>query len=649
MQQQTQPRVAERRDADPVTTDEIVRVTTVGEALPLSYPQQQLWFLQRYEPAMTAYNQPCAFRLTGELDAVALERAFRAVVRRHAVLRTRFHEQDGVPLQIVVSGVDFTLARDDLSGLEAGEREAALQRSIDAVAQHVFDLQAPPHLIARLIRLGHGEHVLVVCLHHIVSDAQSNRIIVTDLAEAYREALRYGDDATLADPRLQYGDFAVWQRRRVADGGIRRELAFWNEHLGPYVPALALPTDHPRPATQTFRGGVEHFALDDDLAATLHAFCRAQRCSPFVPLFAAWQVLLARYSGQTDFAVGVPSSGRHHDELQDVVGFFVTTLPFRVRLAPDLTLGELCQRLRGEALAALNHADVPLEPLLESRKPERDPAGNPLFQVMFGLQFRGEDDRFRLDEVLAEFVDLGQTTTKFDLSLDINIDGGHGGAALEFNADLFERQTIRRLVGYYRQVVKCLLETPGRKVGEIVLLDDDERQRLDAWGVNARCYPNPEPVHRLIERQAAATPQAPALVFGAQVLTYAELNARANRLAHELIARGVGPETRVGIAMERSPELVVGLLAIVKAGGAYVPLDPEHPRERLADMIGDSGLALVLTQQRLREGLPATEALTVVEVEGLDVSDRSTTDPAVALHGEHLAYVIYTSGSTGTP
>jgi len=572
-------------------------------------------------------------------------------------LRTRFFERNGVPHQSVLPSVPFSIRREDLSELAAPEQDERLARSIQNIAQHVFDLGAPPLLVARLIKLAENSYVLVVCLHHIVSDAWSNRIIESDLSEAYRQALGQNEDAQLPSLPVQYGDYVRQQQKRVASGEIDKELTYWNEHLGDDVPPLEITTDRVYPKQQEFRGAAKRFVLDSSLASSLKTFCHQNRFTPFVPLFAAWQVVLARYCGQQDFAIGVPSSGRQQEDFQEVVGFFITTLPFRVRVNPAMTLGDVCQQAKKDAVGSLNYADMPLEVLLEQRKVKRDPVRQPLFQVMFGLQFRSDEEQLQLDDVSVELIDLPQTSAKFELSLDIFIEQEQVVGALEFNSDLFDDQTIQRLIGYYQKVLRILLEKPETQLTTIELPDNAEKALLLDWGSRAATDSPVEPIHHLIERQAAATPEATALVFEDQSLNYTELNTRANQLAHYLIGLGVKPETRVGvkpetrvgIAVERSIEMVVGLLAILKAGGAYVPLDPDYPSDRLTYMVKDSGIELLLTQQHLCDALPVADGLNVIDLDRLEVAHHAPTNPNVALHGESLAYVIYTSGSTGRP
>ena len=629
------------------------RTVADGQTVALSYAQEQLCFLQRLEPTLTAYNLPRVFELEGELDADALERAFQALIARHAILRTRFFERDGASLQQAQAGVDFALERIDLSALASAPQAQAQQ--LDALvrrtAGHVFDLEAAPALVARLARLGERRHVLLVCLHHIVSDAWSNPILAGDLAAAYRLALRAGGAVHLPPLPVQYADYAVWQRASAAQGALDRQLDHWNRHLGTDVPALELPTDRARPAQKSFAGRTLGFDLPPALAAALQTLCRAEKCTPFVMLLAAWQVLLARYSGQDDFAIGVPNAGRQHEEVHGLLGFFVTTQVFRARLAPRQSLREIWRQVRADALAALDNADLPFELLLASRKDRRDPARSPLFQAMFSAQMLDGGTALDLEGLRAEAVEFEEAGAKFDLSLDFYLEPRRVHGRLEYNTDLFDEVTALRLSGYYRRVLEAFVADPERALGELALPGDDEHAVLRRWGEGAPVALQAEPVHRSIARQAALQPDAPALFFGELAWSRAQLDERANRLAHRLRALGVGPDVRVGLAVERSADMIVGLLGILKAGGAYVPLDPGYPADRLAYMVEDSAIALLLTQSHLKDRMPMGGARppALLALDTLDLRALPAHDPAVPVHGGNLAYVIYTSGSTGRP
>ncbi|MDW0358486.1 amino acid adenylation domain-containing protein [Halomonas venusta] len=629
--------------------ESIVASTQVGEHVPLSFSQHQLWLLQNMESGLSAYNLPRVFRLKGSVNPEALERAFQAVIARHAVLRTRFVERDGEPMQVVAPDVKFALQCEDLSVLTPSEREHRLTASINEVTGHVFDLTVSPALVARWIKVDEQEQVLAVCMHHIVSDAWSNPILAKDLTTAYRLAVASQEEVFLPELNIQYTDYAAWQRERYERGEFEKSLAYWNSYLGDQVPDIELPTDYKRPGVQKFSGVRSSIALPSDLANALRQLCRKEKCTPFMILLAAWQVLLARYSDQMEFAVGVPHAGRPFDELQDLMGYFVSTQVFRANLSPAMTLRDIVQQVRKDALGLMNHADLPLEILLEARSEQRDPSRNPLFQVMFGVQMDGDAEQLEFDGVIAEPMRAENGTTKFELSLNCVIGKEGVQCDLEYRTDLFEQGTAEKLLERYQQVLTTLCENYNSRLGELDILGASERRELAEWGDNSPHFTGTGTIQHLIERQATENPEATALVFEDQSLSYSELNIRANRLAHYLIDLGVCPETPVGIAVERSIDMVVGLLAILKAGGAYVPLDSEYPMERLAFIVEDSGIELLLTQHHLRESLPVADSLSVVELDRLDMAHHASINPKVAIHGEDLAYVIYTSGSTGRP
>ncbi|MBO9643772.1 MAG: amino acid adenylation domain-containing protein, partial [Pseudacidovorax sp.] len=629
--------------------DDILPRVRPGDEVPLSCAQEQLWFLQSLEPGLTAYNLPRTFRLRGPLDADALERAFQAIVDRHAILRTRFFERDGVVLQMIQAEADFVLEQVDLSRLPGAERDSVSRALVERTAQHVFDLGRAPALVARLARLSQDEHVLSVCLHHIVSDAWSNPILARDLGTAYAQAMAAPGPVRLPAPRLQYADYALWQRECLQRGELTPQLAYWNAHLGDEVSVLELPTDAERPARQGFRGALHGFALEPALAGALQAFCRSERCTPFVVLLAAWQMTLGWWSGQSDFAVGTPNAGRHRDELHDVMGFFITTQVFRARLAPQLSLRDICRRVRADAMNALQHADLPLELLLASRNVPRDPSRPPLFQVMFGVQMGGAAAEMMLGPTRAELVASRHTSAKFELSLDFQIDAHGALGQLEYNTDLFRPATAAWLTGVYLRLLALLIAEPDQPFGGVDLSGEADRDQLRDWGTNSQPWPKDEPVHRLIERRAREQPEAVALVHEHEVLCYGELEERANRLAHYLMRRGVRADARVGIALERGVPMIVGVLAVLKAGGAYVPLDPDYPSQRLAHMVEDSGLSLVLTQSSVIGRLPLEPRLQVLALDRLSVEGEGVHAPTVMVHPNNLAYLIYTSGSTGRP
>ncbi|MBW8727337.1 MAG: amino acid adenylation domain-containing protein, partial [Inquilinus limosus] len=640
---------------DDVADPDAIRPREAGAAAPLSFQQQRLWFLQHYDPEGAAYNSVRALRLRGRLDVPALEAAFRRLVERHAVLRTRFEGGEGEPRQVVLPEVYIAIEQVVLPAAGVPGAEPALSAWLQARVRRPFDLARPPLLRVALARRGEmpggdGEWVLLLVMHHIVVDAWSTAILVRDLAQAYGEALR--DPSRRGRPlpvqALDYADYAAWQRQRFAGDRRDQALAQWKAYLGGDVPVLALPTDRPRDAEGNRPGGRIDFALPPDLIRSVQALCREEGCTPFVVLLAAWQLLLGRLSGQSDFAVGVPNAARGRAEVQDLLGFFVNTQVYRVELDPRLSVRALCRRLRGEAMAALDQADMPFELLLDGLGIARDASHTPLFQSLFNFRTTRDAAPLALEGLTAELIDVDTGSAQFDLSLDVAADGHGIDCRVEFDAGLFDRTTVERWRDSFVEVLRRIVSAPDRVLGTIGLLTAADEARLSDWNATEIAYEAVPTVLTLIERQARATPEAEALVFGAERLSYAELDRRTNRLAQALASRGVGPDVLVGVAAERSVEMVLALLGIAKAGGAYLPLDPEHPRDRLAGTIAETGLKLVLAQAHL-DRLPQMDGVETIALEGWDLSGYPDQAPAVDWHPESLAYCITTSGSTGKP
>ncbi|BBP58423.1 non-ribosomal peptide synthase/polyketide synthase [Pseudomonas sp. St316] len=618
------------------------------QPLPLSFAQERQWFLWKMDPDSAAYNIPTALRLRGALDKIALRRSFEALVARHESLRTRFVESDGGTCQVIRAQgqVDFVERR------LAGEDEARVQAFIEQQMQAPFDLLNDALLRVVLLELGEQEHILVLALHHIVSDAWSLQVMVDDLMSLY-SAFTLGQPALLPALAVQYADYAVWQRQWMAAGERERQLAYWTGQLGGEQPLLELPTDHPRPAQQSLRGARLPIVLDRALSDALKALARRENVTLFVLLLGSFQALLHRYSGQADIRVGVPIANRQRLETERLIGFFVNTQVLRAEFHGDLTGAGLLQQLKQTAMAAQMHQDLPFEQLVDALQPQRNLSHSPLFQAMFNHRNETASAfESALPGLAVEPLGWEQRTAQFDLSLETTDSPEGLHAALIYATDLFEPATLARMGQHWLNLLQGMVQDLHRPVAQWTLLGDDERRHLLVdWNATAVSYPLDRSVQGLIEDQVRRTPDAPALVFGEQRLSYAELNARANRLAHTLIEHGVGPDVLVGIAVERSVEMVLGLLAILKAGGAYVPLDPEYPQDRLAYMFDDSGIGLLLTQQHLLAQLPIPDGLRSL---ALDLPDAGLhtgreSNPDVEVHAENLAYVIYTSGSTGKP
>ncbi|MCU1758991.1 non-ribosomal peptide synthase/polyketide synthase [Pseudomonas sp. 14P_8.1_Bac3] len=612
------------------------------QPLALSFAQERQWFLWKMDPHSAVYNIPTALRLRGTLDKQALQRALQALVERHESLRTAFIEEDGRTLQVIQPQGRVSFSEQRLPGGD----EASIKAFIEAETQRPFDLLDGSLVRCVLLQVGEQDHVLVLTLHHIVSDAWSLQVLVDDLMALYSAV-------ELPALPVQYADYAVWQRQWMAAGERERQLAYWTRQLGSEQPLLELPTDHPRPAQQSFRGARSPITIDDGLATSLKALARRENVTLFMLLLGSFQTLLHRYSGQADIRVGVPIANRNRLETERLIGFFVNTQVLRAEFDGELTAAQLLQQVKHTALAAQMHQDLPFEQLVDALQVQRNLSHSPLFQAMFNHRSEAESTMAAaLPGLELDNLSWAHRNAQFDLTLDTsdNPQGLH--ASLTYATDLFEPSTIERMGRHWLNLLRALVDDVNRPVAHLALLDERERQRMVAgWNATATDYPLQRPVHGLIEDQVDKTPDACALVFGEQRLSYAALNARANQLADLLIEQGVGPDVRVGIAVERSVEMVVGLLAILKAGGAYVPLDPEYPSERLAYMFDDSGIELLLTQNHLLGQLPIPAGIRSLVLDQDDdwLDGRSDANPRQQLDGENLAYVIYTSGSTGKP
>ncbi|HDP3296228.1 TPA: non-ribosomal peptide synthase/polyketide synthase [Pseudomonas aeruginosa] len=617
----------------------------------LSYAQQRMWFLWHLEPQSGAYNLPSAVRLNGPLDRQALERAFASLVQRHETLRTVFPRGADDSLAQAPLQRPLEVAFEDCSGLPEAEQEARLREEAQRESLQPFDLCEGPLLRVRLIRLGEERHVLLLTLHHIVSDGWSMNVLIEEFSRFY-SAYATGAEPGLPALPIQYADYALWQRSWLEAGEQERQLEYWRGKLGERHPVLELPTDHPRPAVPSYRGSRYEFSIEPALAEALRGTARRQGLTLFMLLLGGFNILLQRYSGQTDLRVGVPIANRNRAEVEGLIGLFVNTQVLRSVFDGRTSVATLLAGLKDTVLGAQAHQDLPFERLVEAFKVERSLSHSPLFQVMYNHQPLVADIE-ALDSVAGlSFgqLDWKSRTTQFDLSLDTYEKGGRLYAALTYATDLFEARTVERMARHWQNLLRGMLENPQASVDSLPMLDAEERgQLLEGWNATAAEYPLQRGVHRLFEEQVERTPTAPALAFGEERLDYAELNRRANRLAHALIERGIGADRLVGVAMERSIEMVVALMAILKAGGAYVPVDPEYPEERQAYMLEDSGVELLLSQSHLK--LPLAQGVQRIDLDQADawLENHAENNPGIELNGENLAYVIYTSGSTGKP
>ena len=618
----------------------------------LSYAQQRMWFLWQLDPASGAYNLPGAVRLKGALSLQALEHAFASLVARHETLRTVFQRQPDDRLAQVAITPSLAVEHLDFSALAAAEREQAVGEAATRQSLLPFDLEHGPLLRVQLLKLDEQEHVLLLTLHHIVSDGWSMNVLIDEFIRFY-DAHECNEAPQLPALPIQYSDYALWQRRWLEAGEQARQLEYWQARLGDEHPVLELPTDRSRPAMPSYQGTRYNFAIEPALAAQLRSCAQQHNVTLFMLLLGAFNVLLHRYTGQGDIRVGVPIANRNRSEVEGLIGFFVNTQVLRTELSGQTRVAELLQGIKEHALGAQAHQELPFERLVEALKVERSLSHTPLFQVMYNHQpvvadIAGVSTASGLELAPVEW--QGRTT-QFDLTLDTYEKSGTLHAALTYANDLFDAPSIARMARHWISLLQAMVVDGEQRVGELPMLAAEEQQVLvHGWNQTAEAYPIERGIHHLIEDQVQHTPDAPALVFGATTLSYAQLDARANQLAHALREQGVGPDVLVGICVERSIEMVVGLLAILKAGGAYVPLDPEYPQERLAYMIEDSGITLLLSQQNLLALLPTT-GLQVIALDPPSawLDGYSSAAPVVAVHALNLAYVIYTSGSTGKP
>ncbi|WP_286191373.1 non-ribosomal peptide synthetase, partial [Comamonas sp. JC664] len=618
--------------------------------LPLSFAQQRLWFLDQLEPGGTSYNIPIAVKLTGEVRVAALEQAFASLVLRHEALRTTFQKVDGAPVQVISPDAPVQLRTADLSGLPEAERAAEVSRQIAQETELAFNLARGPLLRTALLKVSEQEHVLVLVLHHIVSDGWSVGVLIREVAALY-EASVLGRPSALPTLPLQYADYAVWQRGYLQGEVLQSQLQWWKEQLQGAPQSLELPTDKPRPAVQTFRGANRSAHWPMELWGTVKSLAHREGASPFMVLLAAFQTVLSRYSGQDDVCVGAPIANRTRGETEGLIGFFVNTLVMRAKLSPELRFHELLAQVREATLGAYAHQDVPFEKLVEELQPERDLSRSPLFQVTLTLQ-NTPTSEVRLQGLTLKGMETEEHTSKFDVSLVVEEGPDAVAAMVNYNSDLFEAATIDRMLGHLRVLLEAAVVEPSTPLSVLPLMGREEQQRVvTAWSGTATEYPRDLSLSVLFEQQAERSRDAVAVEHEGERLTYGELNRRANQLAHHLRAMGVGPEVRVGLCVERSLELVVSVLGILKAGGVYVPLDASYPLARLAWMKREAGVAVLVAQERLADEVASGNELVVsvdTEWDAL-IAGQPERNPVPCVGGENLAYVMFTSGSTGKP
>jgi len=618
----------------------------------LSFAQQRLWFLYRMDPNSPFYNISSAWRLRGPLDVDALKNSLNIIIQRHEALRTTFSMREGDPVQLIAPSLSLPLPVIDLRDLPDTQRDIEVQRLLTEEARQSFQLEKGPLLSAKLLRLEKQQHVFVLVIHHIISDGWSMGVLMREMSKLY-EALTAGQPDPLPALPIQYADFAQWQRKALRGELLDEQLRYWEERLAGAAPVLELPTDRPRPAVQSFNGTHDTWLLDDTVADGLKRLGQQEKSTLFMTLLAAFQMLLRHYTRQQDIVVGSPIAGRQQQQTEGLIGFFVNTLALRTNLSGDPTFRELLGEVRETTLEAYAHQDLPFEKVVEELKPERSLSYSPLFQIMFVLE-NASTETLHLKGLDIQRVGIDSGVEKFDLTVFAEETAKGLRFLWSYNTDIYNPDTVKRMTQrmtrHYQVLLEQIVEDPDKPISEYDLLTAEERrQLLFDWNATATVYPKDQCIPQLFEAQVARRPEAVAVIHEDRQLSYAELNARANRLAHYLIAQGVGADTLVALCLERSPELVVAVLGILKAGGAYVPLDPGYPAERLAFMLEDTRAPVLITQASLQAALPPHDA-TVLALDNADaLAGYAEANPPLRTQPRELAYVIYTSGSTGQP
>ena len=618
--------------------------------LPLSFAQERLWFFDQLEPGNLFYNLCGAVRVTGQLNAEALRQSIEKIIERHEILRTAFAGGEKEQIQVIFDAKSFPLPLIDLSACSPGEREKEVQKMSAEEAQFPFDLSQPNLLRAKLLRLSETEHTLLLSAHHIIFDGWSLGVFLRELAAFYEEFTN-NNLASIPPLPIQYADFATWQRQQMQGEILQTQLTYWKQQLSGSAAVLNLPTDFSRPAVQSYKGGRQLFELPERLTEAIRQLSRREKTTVFMTLLAAFNTLLYRYTGQEDILVGSPIASRNSSETESLIGFFVNTLVLRSDLTGNPTFRELLSRVREVALGAYAHQDVPFEKLVEELQPNRDLSHSPLFQVMFAFQ-NASEFALELPGLSLNCQQVHSGTANFDLTLELEATATGIRGWFEYSLDLFEVATIARMATHFQNLLEGIVANPAARLSDLPMLAETERQQiLFEWNNTQTNNFQNACIHRLFEAQVAKTPDAVAVQFDCQSLTYRELNDRANQLAHYLHSFGVKPDGIVGVYLERSLDAIVGILGVLKAGGAYLPLDPIYAKERLAFMLEDAGVRVLLTQAELKAEMPAQNNISVIclDAEWQTIAQQNKSNPDRAVGPENLAYIIYTSGSTGKP
>ena len=626
----------------------IPRVKHSGKA-PLSYAQQRLWFLDQLEPGSPLYNLHLSLRLKGRLDRESLQKALNIIISRHEALRTVFRMEGDEAYQIILPEYEQELRIRDLAHLPEAEREDESRRMIVEEARIPFELSESPPLRLYLLRLDEEDHVFFMIIHHIIIDGWSLGVFNQELGQLYNAYCK-GEAASLPELPIQYADFSEWQRQRLQDESLDKEIEYWRHKLEDAPPLLELPTDNPRPGVKTINGARISALLPEELTQKLQALCQKEQVTLFMTLLAAYQVLLSRYSGQNDIVVGSPIAGRTQSETEALIGFFVNSLVLRTNLSGNPSFADLLRRVQETALEAYDHQNIPFEKLVEKLNPERNLSYTPIYQVAFAFQ-NMHINPLSLDGLDVSTLEIDRGTATFDLSLFVLNTGQGLKILMEYNTDLFEHVTIERMLGHYQQLLKGIAANPEQPIGMLPLLTHDEEvMMLDEWNRTQADYPREKTLVQLFEQQVVSTPDNIAVSSSERSFTYAQLNERANQLAHQLIEQGVKPGSIIGLCLTRSTEMFVGILGILKAGAAYLPLDPDYPHERLQFMIEDCKVSKIITVEAYQKLVSDFHTKPICIDSGWhEISGYSNKNPDVSIEPGDLCYIIYTSGSTGMP
>ena len=642
--------LAEKIETENQTVDSrTIQPVTKKENLPLSFAQQRLWFLAQLEPDSYVYNIPIAHRLTGKLNFAALEQSLRAIIARHESLRTNFLVKDGQPTQIIHNQIDdWQLTTTNLEHLSPEAKQAQVENITTQQAQQPFNLTQDCLFRAQLLILDKEEHILLLSMHHIISDGWSMNLLWSELIALY-QAFSNNQTSPLSSLPIQYLDFAVWQRQWLQEEVIESELNYWKQQLAGHLPLLELPLDYSRPPVQTHKGAYQTISIPHQLSQSLEGLAQKEGVTLFMLLLAAYQTLLHRYTGQSDIIVGSPIAGRNRAETEGLIGFFVNMLPLRTQVEAEQNFPELLQQVKETVLAAYDHQNLPFEKLVEELQPERNLSHSPIFQVSFNL-VNTPSTELELPGIKTTPVEVKTHTAKLDLALALSQTSEGLEGVVEYNTDLFKAETINRLIGHFLTLLEAITVDTEENIARLpILTAAEEHQLLVEWNDTKAEYPN-LCIHQLFERQVEKTPEAVAVRFEEQELTYAQLNQKANQLAHYLQSLGVKPGSLVGICVARSIEMIIALLGILKAGGAYVPIDPTYPSDRIDYMLDDSQVSLLVTTEKLKATLPDNQAdLICLDTDWSLIAQCSSQNAIALVQPDNLAYIIYTSGSTGKP